>query len=62
MGGWAPNKRQIMGLLGGTNELSLGNGSQKEREVWGSIEAHLEPEQEGRQVLQDEEGRSSFPH
>ena len=48
MGGWGPNKRQIMGLLGGTNELSLGNGSQKEREVWGSIEAHLEPEWEGR--------------
>ena len=47
MGGWGLNKRQIMGLLGGTNELSWGNGSQKEREVWGSIEAHLGPEREG---------------
>lgn len=33
-----------MGLLGGTNELSLGNGSRKEREVGGSIEVHLSPE------------------
>lgn len=37
-----------MGLLGGTNELSLGNGSQKGREVWGSIEVHLRPEWEWR--------------
>lgn len=62
MRGWGPNKRQIMGLLGGTNELSLGNGSQKEREVWGSIEAHLQPEREGRCVPWDEQLRSSFPH
>lgn len=47
MGVWGPNKRQIMGLFWATNELSLGNGSQKEKEVWVSIVAHLGPEWEG---------------
>lgn len=43
-----PEQKADHGSIGGTNELSLGNGSQKEREDCGSIEAHLEPEWEGR--------------
>lgn len=35
-------------IEGGKCELSLGNGNQKEREVWLSIEAHLGAEQDRR--------------
>lgn len=62
MGALGVNKRQIMGVLGGKCELSLGNGNQKEREVWLSIEAHLGTEQDRRWAPQEKQLRSSFPH
>lgn len=46
-GSLGPEQKPDHGSMGGTNELSLGNGSQKERAVWGSIVAHLGPEREG---------------
>jgi len=50
-----PEQKADHGSMGGTNELSLGNGSPKEKEVWGRIEAHLGPEWEEEQL------KSSFP-